>query len=94
MAVLEAPPALALSDPHPNAAAEAVAFAFALPASGPVRLSIYDVLGREVVVLVDRALEVGRHEATLDGSSLPAGTYLVRLEAGGAVETRPLTLVR
>jgi hypothetical protein len=93
-AVKETPAALALFTPYPNPSAGAFALAYALPASGPVRLSVFDVLGREVALLVDRELEAGQHEVTLDGSGLPPGTYLVRLEAGGEVQARPLTRVR
>ena len=59
-----------------------------------MRLAVYDVLGREVAVLVDGAVAAGAHTATFDARSLPAGTYLCRLAADGAVQTRTLTVVR
>jgi hypothetical protein len=59
-----------------------------------VRLAVYDVLGREVAVLVDGERPAGRHEAVLDGRMLPSGVYLVRLAAGGEVRTRAVTLAR
>ena len=90
----EGPAALALHAPVPNPARGAVRLAFALDAPGPVRLAVYDALGREVAVLVDAVLGAGRHEAVLDGAGLPAGVYLVRLDAGGRPLTRRLTLVR
>jgi hypothetical protein len=55
---------------------------------------VYDVLGREVARLVDAEREAGRHEATLDGSALPAGVYVVRLTAGPFVQAQRVTLVR
>jgi hypothetical protein len=67
---------------------------FALPEAARVRLAVYDVLGREVIVLVDGAREAGRHEAVLDGGALPAGVYLVRLAAGPFVQAQRVTLVR
>jgi disulfide bond formation protein DsbB len=97
-AVTEQPAALALDAPYPNpfnpSRSGAVMLSFALPEAGPARLAVYDVLGREVALLVDRVLEAGSYEAMLDARTLPAGTYLVRLEARGAVDTRALTLVR
>jgi hypothetical protein len=45
-------------------------------------------------VLEDRELAAGRHEATLDGSALAAGVYVIRLEAGGEVVTRRAAVVR
>jgi hypothetical protein len=83
--------ALAVS---PNPFSSRTTLAFEVPAAAFVRLAVYDVLGRTVAVLVDGKVGAGRHEATLDGASLPAGTYLIRLEAGSEVQTRPLTLMR
>jgi hypothetical protein len=67
---------------------------FTLAAPGPVRLAVYDVLGREVTVLVEGVRSAGRHEVAFDGSALPGGVYLVRLNSGGSAATRALTLVR
>jgi hypothetical protein len=56
---------------------------------------VYDVLGREVAVLADEAMEAGSYEvAWPEAGSLPAGTYLVRMTAGSVVQTERLTLVR
>ncbi len=90
----QAPAALALHAPAPNPARGTTRVAFDLPASAQVRLAVFDVLGREVARLLDGGLPAGRHEATLDGRDLPSGVYLVRLVAGGATQTRRLTLLR
>ena len=67
---------------------------YALPASGPVRLSVYDILGREVAILVDGVQHTGKHTSVFDGTSLPSGTYLYRLEATGQVRTGLMTLMK
>ena len=85
-------PALHAAYPNPFAARTAVAFDLA--EAGRVRLAVYDALGREVAVLLDGAVEAGRHEAVLDATALPSGVYLVRLEAGGQVQAQRLTRVR
>ena len=85
------PAALALHAPVPNPARGVARIVFTLDAPGPVRLAVYDALGREVAVLVDAEVGAGRHEAVLDRTGLPAGVYLVRLDAGGGVLTRLLT---
>jgi hypothetical protein len=87
-------PALAITAVAPNPTATAVRVAFAVPETGRARVSVLDVRGREVAVLVDGVTEAGRHEAVLDGAGLAAGVYLVRLEAGGAVATQPAAVVR
>jgi CSLREA domain-containing protein len=88
------PEAFALHVPRPNPFASRTVLGYDLPQASRVRLIVYDVLGRAVAVLVDAEVEAGRHEAALDGRLLPSGSYLVRLEAGGAVQTRRVTLVR
>lgn len=91
LSVLPGSPSVVVS---PNPFSGQTTLRFELAEAGSVRLSIHDVLGREVAVLVDGSYGAGRHEAMLDGSALPAGAYLIRLEAGGTVQTRRVTLVR
>ncbi len=79
---------------YPNPFRSRATLRFALEEAGPVRLAVYDALGREVAVLVDGAVEAGQHAAAFDGSGLAAGVYLWRLEAGGQVQTGRLTLLR
>ncbi|GAB5537078.1 MAG: hypothetical protein Rubg2KO_33270 [Rubricoccaceae bacterium] len=89
--------AVALGIPYPNPAARGVVSVnvpFALPEAGPVRLAVYDALGREVAVLVNETHPAGTHRAAFDTRSLPAGVYIVRLEASGEVHTQRLTVVR
>jgi hypothetical protein len=59
-----------------------------------LRLTVYDVLGREIAVLVDGVQSPGRHEVQFDGSRLSSGTYIYRLDIGGESLSRVLTLVK
>ncbi len=61
---------------------------------GRTRLTVYDILGREVAVLVDGVMPVGHHQVTFDASTLPSGIYLYRLEAGGEMIQRKMTVVK
>jgi hypothetical protein len=88
------PSALALHAPRPNPFAREAVLSFTLAGPGAVRLAVCDVPGREVAVLVEGMRGAGRHAVAFDGSALPGGTYLVRLAAGGEVQSRPVTLVR
>jgi hypothetical protein len=67
---------------------------YAVPETGRVRLAAYDVLGREVAVLADGVVGVGAHEAALEASALPAGVYVLRLEAGGEALVRRVSVAR
>jgi hypothetical protein len=59
-----------------------------------VKITVYDVLGREVAVLVNERKLPGRYEVTFDGSHLASGVYFYRMEAGSFVQTRKLTLLK
>jgi len=59
-----------------------------------VVLRVYDTAGRVVAALVDGWREAGSHEVTFDGSGLPSGIYLARLEAGGLTRTQKLILLK
>ncbi len=72
---------------------------FELPAAGPARLAVFDVAGRLVRVLAEADLAAGPAAFPWDGrddqgNNVGSGTYLARLEAGGAVAVTPLQLVR
>jgi hypothetical protein len=59
-----------------------------------VKLAVYDLLGREVSVLVNEKRNAGVHEVYFDGSGLATGVYFYRLQAGMYVQTRKLLLLR
>ncbi|MEP0547468.1 MAG: T9SS type A sorting domain-containing protein [Rhodothermales bacterium] len=78
----------------PNPIRRNASVRFTLPEAGSSRLVVYDVLGREVLRLVDAAVPAGSHEARVDAGGLAAGSYLVRLDTDSGVETRLVTVVR
>ncbi|MGA2668217.1 MAG: SBBP repeat-containing protein [Ignavibacteria bacterium] len=59
-----------------------------------VRLSIYDLLGREITTLVNQQLKPGTYEVEFDGTDYPSGVYLYRLSAGDLSETKKLVLLK
>jgi hypothetical protein len=62
-------------------------------ASSQVRLAVYDLLGREVAVLVDEAKGPGTYWATWNASSVSTGMYLCRLTVGIFVESRTMVVM-
>lgn len=86
--------ALRLDAPTPNPSRGSVRLAYTLAEAGPVRMTVYDALGRAVRTLIAGDREAGAQSATLDASGLAPGSYHVRLQAGGEVLTRTLTIVR
>lgn len=67
---------------------------FELAAEGRAYIAVYDLLGRQVAVLVDGVRASGAHQANLDARHLASGTYIVRAVLDGQVHTRKITLVK
>ena len=85
---------LALDAPSPNPFRDRAVVRYALPTAGPIRVAVYDVLGREVAVLVDGEAAAGRYETSLRGGALAAGMYVVRLVSGEQTLLRRVTVIR
>lgn len=81
-------------DPNPASGRATVSYRVETGGRGRVEIRLYDPLGAEVRTLVERRLGSGRHQAIVDLTGLPAGTYLVRLTAGGRTSVRSLRVVR
>jgi hypothetical protein len=93
------PSALRLYAAAPNPFNPRTTIHFDLPVAGQAQLSIYDLAGRLVRVLVEGERAAGAYEAVWDGRdstgrAAPSGSYLARLVAGGRVEGVRLSLVR
>lgn len=88
------PSRFALSQNSPNPFDGATVIAYELPIATRVRLAVYDVLGRQVAVLVDGAQAAGYHTVTWDAGALPTGPYIYRVEAGAHRAARSLSLTR
>ena len=90
----EAPAVFALEPNVPNPFNPSTVVRWQLAVGGQTSVKVYDLLGREVAVLIDGAMPAGRHEAVFDGRGLASGVYLVRLQAGGEVFTRKMMLMK
>jgi hypothetical protein len=59
-----------------------------------VKLAVYDLLGREVAVLVNERKAPGSYTVRFEGARLSSGTYICRLSAGNRAETRRMILLK
>ena len=84
---------MTLFSPFPNPTDERATVRFALPESGQATLSLYDLLGRRVGLLLQGRQPSGRRSLTIDVSQFASGTYLLRLTANGNTRTRKLQVV-
>ena len=88
------PARFALEQNYPNPFNPTTAVSYQLSAVSDVKLVVYDVLGREVAVLVNEKKNPGRYEVQFDGSRLASGVYVYRLIAGRFVECRKMILMK
>lgn len=79
---------------YPNPFNPSTLVGWTLDAPRATRLTVQDMLGREVAVLADGHFAAGTHTALFDGSGFASGIYLVRLQAGGNVLTTKITLMK
>ncbi|MFA6456564.1 MAG: T9SS type A sorting domain-containing protein, partial [Bacteroidota bacterium] len=83
-----------LSQNYPNPFNPTTNIAFTIPQSGITSLKVYDVLGREVMNLVNQFQEAGSYTVNLDASKLASGMYIYRLESGAFSSVKKMTLIK
>ena len=92
------PTDFALGHNYPNPFNPSTIIPYQLPASGHVRLDVFNVLGQRLATLVDAERSAGAHTAQWDGTdaagrAVGAGVYIYRLSSGGMTESRRMVLV-
>ncbi len=88
------PTQFVLQPNYPNPFNPSTKITYAVPSPRPVRLSVIDLLGREVRILVDERQAAGWHTVTFDASALSSGMYLLRIQAGPEVRTQKMLLLK
>lgn len=79
---------------YPNPFNPSTTIKYELPQSGWISLKVFDVLGREVSMLVGDYSERGKHEITFDASELSSGIYIYKLQSGIFVQSRKMILLK
>ncbi len=95
----ELPNALSLDQNYPNPFNPSTTIAYDLPLAGGVTIRIFDALGRQVRLLVDRSHTAGSYTVLWDGrddagASVSSGIYIYKIEAGQESATRSMILLR
>ncbi len=88
------PATCSLSQNYPNPFNPATTISYELPRASAVRLSVYDLLGREVEVLANERQEAGVYRVRFDASRLSSGVYLYQLRTAEQTQTRRMLLLR
>ena len=59
-----------------------------------VNLTVFDVLGREIAVLVNETQQAGKHEIEWNAADYPSGVYFYKLTSGSYSKTKKMMLVK
>jgi hypothetical protein len=94
VAAIDLPVIFGLDQNYPNPFNGMSDIGYRIAESGPVKLQVFDVLGREVAVLVDEMKAPGVYRVTFDASAFSSGVYLYQLRAANHLQTRKLCLLR
>lgn len=81
-----------LAQNYPNPTQNITEIAFRLAQDTPVKLTVFDILGREIQTMVNEVRSAGIHTAQINTSDLPNGVYLYRLDAGAFSKTMKMTV--
>jgi hypothetical protein len=92
--VADAPEAFGLEQSYPNPFQRATTIPFRLAENTHVRLSVYDMLGREVAQLLNKEMDAGTYEVQWSAPPLASGTYIYQIEAGSFRASRQFSIVR
>jgi hypothetical protein len=83
-----------LSQNFPNPFNPSTQIRFSLPEASEVSLKIYDILGKEVAVLVNETKAPGTYQILFDASQLASGVYVYQLKTSSFIESKKMTLVK
>ncbi len=85
---------LRLHPNFPNPFANSTLVGFSLQEASDIQMRLFDLLGREVKVVLDAHLAAGRHNVILSADGLASGTYILRLSKGRHVDSRAINILR
>ncbi len=79
---------------YPNPFNSETMINYTLENKGHIKLSVYDISGREIAILINEEQAAGEHSMTFDASPLSSGIYYYQIKAGSEELTRKMILLR
>lgn len=83
-----------LEQNYPNPFNPATTIKYSIPTNEYVTLKVYDVLGKEIITLVNGSQTAGSYKVEFDGSKLSSGIYLFKIQTGKFIETKKMVLAK
>lgn len=91
---LTVPQTYSLHQNYPNPFNPTTTISFDIPKTAKVKLAIYNVVGKEIVSLVNRKMNPGSYEVNWDASNFTSGVYFYRIFSDGFVDTKKMVLIK
>ncbi len=88
------PSKYSLAQNYPNPFNPTTSIQFDLPRAGLTTVKVYDLLGKEVAMLVHETKAAGSYSVSWNAQNMPSGMYFVRLNSGGFTQTRKMMLIK
>jgi len=79
---------------YPNPFNPSTTIYFGIPKESNVKISVFNILGQEVTLLLDKTLNAGFHKVTFNAEGLNTGMYIYKIEAGSFVEVKKMLYVK
>jgi hypothetical protein len=83
-----------LNQNYPNPFNPTTTISYTIPIQGNVSLKIYDVLGKEIITLVDEMKTAGNYQVTFNATQLVSGMYFYKLETNNYSQTKKMILLK
>jgi hypothetical protein len=91
---VEIPVNFSLGQNYPNPFNPLTTINYSIREAGNVEIKVYDLLGREVAVLVNDFKQAGNYEVTLNAQNLSSGIYFYRMTSGNFTDVKRMVLVK
>ncbi|MBK7230438.1 MAG: T9SS type A sorting domain-containing protein [Ignavibacteriales bacterium] len=91
---ISTPLTFSLEQNYPNPFNPTTTIGYSIPSNNFVTIKLYDVLGNEVITLVNEQKQAGKYEMLYNASNLASGVYYYQINAGDFTQTRKLMLMK
>jgi hypothetical protein len=90
----QTPKEYSLGDNYPNPFNPSTTINYSLPVDEKVVLKVYDILGKEVAILVNEQKPAGNYQIKFNASLLSSGVYIYKLQAGDFISSKKMLLLK
>jgi len=83
-----------MSQNYPNPFNPSTTIKFSIPKASNVKLTIFDAIGREVAVLIDKQMNAGNYSFNWNAINLSSGIYLYKIESNNFIDVKKMILLK